>query len=126
MPIPPKTGTQQTRNFTVAREHTIEFEGLPPVLSTPALIWFLEHSAIDLMTPFLPPGRITVGTEIELQHTGPAQIGDAIRCEAVVVHGTDRNITFRVQAFNGQERIAQGLHRRAVVSRDRLRRKLEH
>jgi fluoroacetyl-CoA thioesterase len=71
----PRTGTEHRMTFTVREEDTVSFPGLPPVLSTPAVIWHLETAAMQLLASFLPEGRITVGTAVEIEHTGPALVG---------------------------------------------------
>tara|TARA_B110000037_G_scaffold188624_1_gene220229 strand:- start:1138 stop:1338 length:201 start_codon:yes stop_codon:yes gene_type:complete len=60
-----KTGTLGELSFVVTAEHLIDFadEVMPAVLSTPWLIWFLEHAAIEAMKEVLEPHERTVGVE---------------------------------------------------------------
>jgi fluoroacetyl-CoA thioesterase len=130
----PRTGTEHRMTFTVREEDTVSFPGLPPVLSTPAVIWHLETAAMQLLASFLPEGRITVGTAVEIEHTGPALVGDEIACTAKVVQGTGSlsesppappaEITFHVEARRADRTIARGLHRRRAVAVAALREKL--
>jgi hypothetical protein len=59
----PKVGTLGEERFVVEPRHAIDFaEGaMPAVLSTPWLIWFLEHAARAAILPLLEPGESTVG-----------------------------------------------------------------
>ena len=58
-PIHRLLGEQQ---FVVEPRHAIDFAtgGMPAVLSTPWLIWFLEHAAREAVLPSLEPGESTV------------------------------------------------------------------
>jgi predicted thioesterase len=120
----PKTGTRRDLSFLVGSGDTIAFEGLPPVLSTPALLWRLEQTALLLMLPFLAPGQITVGTQVELEHLAPALMGDEVQCTALVVQGSGSEITFRVEAKSLGKTLCRGLHRRRIVAVEALRKRL--
>jgi fluoroacetyl-CoA thioesterase len=122
MQTPPKIGTVGERKFTVEATHSITFgsAGPPPVLSTPWLIWFLEHAALDAALPFLEPGEITVGTSIEVEHLAPTPLGALVTCIARVVHSEGPVISFQLEAGDGHETIARGFHKRRVVRVDRF------
>jgi hypothetical protein len=66
----PKVGTTGEQTFVVEPRHAIDFAegGMPAVLCTPWLIWFLEHAARAAVLPLLEPGESTVGTEIQIRH----------------------------------------------------------
>ena len=65
----PKTGTVGEERFVVAEQHLIDFatNGMPPILCTPWLIWFLEHAARNAMLPLLEPGESTVGVIVDVE-----------------------------------------------------------
>ena len=92
----------------------------PPVLSTPWLVWFLEHAALDAALPFLEPGEITVGTRVEVDHLAPTPVGAQVTCTARIVHSEGPVISFQLEASDGHETIARGFHRRRVVKVDRF------
>ena len=95
-----KVGATGEAGFTVEPQHTIDFNrpGLPPVLSTPSLIWFLEHAAIAALEPVLEPGEVSLGTEIEIQHVAPTPVGLKVACTARVVRTDGPAVTFQVEA----------------------------
>jgi predicted thioesterase len=99
--------------------------GLPAVLATPWLIWFMERAALQLVEPHLDPGEITVGTHVDIEHLAPALEGDEVACRAKVIHHDGPVCTFQVEAHSGQECLAKGLHKRRVVEVERLARRLE-
>ena len=121
----PRIGSSLETRFPVERQHTIDFPGLPPVLATPWLIWFLERAALQLIEPHLDPGEITVGTHVDIEHLAPALVGEEVQCTAKVIHHEGPVCTLHVEAFSGKECLAKGLHKRRVVEVQRLARRLE-
>lgn len=120
----PKTGEKHEFRFTVEERHTVQFPGLPAVFSTPALIWQLETAAMRLIEPYLNEGVLTLGTHVDVQHLGAALPGQEVVCLATMIQGDRKDLTFRVEAICEGRRIAQGLHRRRVVSVEQMKRKL--
>jgi predicted thioesterase len=90
------------------------------VLSTPSLIWFLEHAARRALSPLLEDRETCVGTQIEIQHLAPTPLGERVCCRARVIGVDGRQINFQVEAHDQHELIARGLHKRAVVPVDRF------
>jgi fluoroacetyl-CoA thioesterase len=119
---PPKIGTSYERSFAVEPNHTIDLapEVFSPVLSTPSLIWFLEHTALDLMLPYLEEGEITVGVQVDVEHLAPTPCSCEVTCRARVVHTEGPLVTFHLEAHDPQEQIAKGLHKRRVLRAQRL------
>jgi predicted thioesterase len=76
----------------------------------------IEQTAMSSVQPQLPPGWTTVGFEIkvELMELVRSGITLAIRTELKSVKGT--HLLFDVSVFDGERRVAAGLHRRTVVS----------
>lgn len=103
-------------SFQVEGQHAVSFDpAMPPVLSTPWLLWFLEHAAIRALAPRLSAGEVSVGTEVELQHLAPTPVGVAVTCRARVVSVDGTAVALHVEAHDGHEVIARGFHRRRVV-----------
>jgi len=111
----PPTGTTGERKFVVEAKHAIEFPNLPPVLSTPSLIWHLEHAAIEALRTVLEPDELSVGSEVEIQHLAPTPMGQRVTCLARVIRAEGRKVSFQVEARDEQELIARGSHTRFVV-----------
>src|SRR5258707_5645296 len=76
----PKRSTTGEQQFLVEPKHGIDFAdgAVPAVLSTPWLIWFLEHAARDALLPFLGSGESTVGTNLEVRHLAPTPVGETL------------------------------------------------
>lgn len=114
---PPKVGALGEQRFVVEVRHAIDFagDGMPAVLCTPWLIWFLEHAAREAVLPWLEPGESTVGLEIEVRHVAPTPLGHTVTCTARVIHVEGARITFQVEARDECELIARGVHRLQVI-----------
>ena len=121
-----KVGIRLDRDFVVTLEHSIQFRGghAPPMLSTPSLILELEITARDAISPYHPPEDASVGTFIELEHLAATPVGARVQCTAKVIHIDRSVITFAIEASDGQERIAKGIHKRRIVSIARFSAKL--
>ena len=113
----PPVGTLSEQEFVVEPTHTIDFrkDGLGPVLSTPSLIWHLEHAAIAALAPFLDEGEISLGTEVDLAHLSPTPLHHKVYCRARVVHADGAKISFQIEAREEEELIARGTRSRFVV-----------
>jgi predicted thioesterase len=113
----PKIGTTGETTFVVETKHGIEFatDGMPAVLSTPQLIGILERTARHAIAEFLEVDERSVGVEIELRHLAPSPIGAEVTATARVIGVTGRFVDFQIEAREGAELIARGVHRRAVI-----------
>jgi predicted thioesterase len=118
----PRIGTLGETQFLVQTEHTIDLAPgtMPPVLSTPSLIWFLEHAAREALQNSLEPDEISVGTEVEITHLAPTPAGHRVTCQARVIRCEGPRVTFQVEARDEQELIARGVHQRAILPAERL------
>ena len=123
----PKVGTLGEERFVVEARHAIDFAegGMPAVLSTPWLIWFLEHAAREAVLPLLEPGDSTVGTHIDVQHLAATPVGQAVCCRARVVHAEGVTISFQLESHDEQKVIARGFHRLRVIRVDRFAQRLQ-
>jgi fluoroacetyl-CoA thioesterase len=117
MKNPARVGASGESHFKVEECHTIAFpgQGMPPVLSTPSLIWFLEHAAINVLDPLLEAGEASVGTDIELQHLAPTPLAQSVTCVARVVQSDGPSVAFQLEAHDEKELIARGYHRRRII-----------
>ena len=109
----PKIGETGEMSFVVTQQHAIDFADnqIPAVLSTPWLIWFLEHAAREAMLPLLEASESTVGVHIEVEHTAPTPLGQEVTCMARVIDTQGRLITFQFEAHDQNQRIALGIHK---------------
>lgn len=118
----PKSGTLGEVHFVVEPRHAIDFAegGMPAVLSTPWLIWYLEHAAREAVLPLLEPSESTVGMQVEVRHLAPTPVGNTVTCRARVLFAEGNEVSFQLEAHDERERIARGSHRLSVIRVDRF------
>ena len=118
----PRPGQDAKIRFVVEAKHIIDFaeEGMPAVLATPWLIWFMEHTARQAMLPHLEPTESTVGTLVDIEHLAPTPLGQAVNCRAQVLRSEGSQFLFKLEAFDEQEKIANGLHKLNVIDKARF------
>jgi predicted thioesterase len=124
---PPRIGLAGEETITVGPDNRISFadQRMPSVLATPWLIAHLEYTARDTIAPLLHDNERSVGTYVEVEHLAPAPEGFTVACRARVIHVDGTTITFQIEAHDGVEMIAKGIHRRRVIDVDRFRRRIE-
>ncbi len=118
-------GTKGTARVTVETAHTAAALGSGdlPVFGTPALVALLEAAAVEAVRAALEGEETSVGTWIDVNHLAASPIGAAIRAEAELTAIDGRMLTFAVRAFDAHEKLAEGAHRRVLVTRERFMRK---
>jgi fluoroacetyl-CoA thioesterase len=101
----------------VRPEWTIQFYDarLPAVLSTPAMIGVMELAAAEAVQAELPPGAITVGTRIEVDHLKAVSLGAIVHAHARLVGREGRFLIFDVEARSGELVIGRGRVFRTIV-----------
>ncbi len=117
------TGTETTvvtREVTVAHFHS----AMPEVYGTPFMIYLMEVACSNAIQPFLPPGHVSVGTEVNVKHLAATPVGRTVTASAKVISVDGRRVTFTVEAHDGVDRIGAGSHSRAVVELARFEQSL--
>ena len=89
------------------------------VLSTPALLGLMENVSIKATEPYLPEGHTTVGYAVDgLRHLAPPPIGEKVLLKTELTEVDRNRLTFRIEAFEGDKKVALATHKRAVVPTD--------
>ena len=120
-------GTSGDRLVPVTEENATSFLGSESarVLATPWLIAYLEMTARDSVKPFLLDGQDTVGTQVNIRHLAATPIGMQARFQTEVICIEGRRVEFRVEAWDDQDKIAEGTHERFIIDIDRFAAGLE-
>ena len=122
-----RTGTVGEERFVVSERHLIDFahDGMPQILCTPWLIWFLEHAARNAVLPLLEPGESTVGVVLNVEHMAATPLGAQVVCRARVIYADGPLISFQFEAHDEHEKIAGGTHKLRVIQAARLAKTVE-
>ena len=113
-----KVGMSAERTLTVTPDRTVRhvIPTMPAVFGTPMMIMEMEMASADAIDPYLQPGWITVGTEVDIRHLAATPLGATVRTTARVIAVERRVIRFEVEAFDDKRRIGEGRHARGLVN----------
>lgn len=100
-------------------------ESLPPVLSTPRLIGFMERTAHQSVLPYLQPGQTTVGTLVNIRHLAATPVGMPVRFRSELLQVDGRRLVFKVEAFDELEKVGEGEHERFIIDVSRFEERLK-
>lgn len=95
-------------------------DGFPAVFATARMIGLMELAASRALHPLLKEGELSVGVNVDVMHTAATPIGEAVTAEAKFVGMEGKLFVFEVCARDSGGEIGKGLHKRAVVSSERL------
>lgn len=117
-PIVP--GTRHQWSIVPSGSDTASAIGNPgvDVVSTPALIGYLEMTSHYLIEPHFENGEASVGTAVDIRHRAAAFPGTQVNCEAQLEKREGRRLSFSVAAHQDGRLIMEGRHERAVVRLD--------
>lgn len=111
------------KNLSATVERVVEFQwtiaaynpDLPAIFSTPAMIGLVEIAAAKAIQDHLPPGTISVGTRIEVDHLKAVPQGATVQASARLVGNEGRFLIFEVEAHSKDLLIGRGKVYRAIV-----------
>jgi predicted thioesterase len=120
-------GTRAEVTRTVEHQHTLAnvSSEMPPVLSTPHMIGWMEIACYFAQKPFCEDGEVTVGTRIDVVHRSPCSIGSRVTASAELERTEGRFYIYKVEAaLNTGLKIGWGHVHRAVVHLPKFMQKL--
>jgi predicted thioesterase len=121
-----KVGMNAERTLVVPVERTVGhlLPGMPMVFATPMMILEMELASGDAVRHHLPPGWITVGTEVDIKHLGASAVGATVRTTARVVSVERRVVRFDVECWEGQRKVGEGRRARGLVNVETFNKRL--
>ena len=119
-PVPIGTRAEVEKRVEFKNTLTAWRGELPPVLSTPNMIGWMEAAGFEALLPFCEGDEVSVGTAINIIHRAATGIGATVKCEAVLEEFDGRFYTFRVSAHDGAEMLGHGTIKRAIVSKGKF------
>ncbi|MDO5046952.1 MAG: thioesterase family protein [Anaerococcus sp.] len=84
------------------------------VLSSPAMIAFMELTCRKSVGPFLKEGETTLGISFNIDHLASAGIGSKIRVTSKLIEIHGKRLVFKVKCLSGDKVIGQGIHQRYI------------
>ena len=111
-----QAGVTGSATVQVDRERTIDFMGEQArVYATPMLVRDIEIACRNLLLAHLDAGEDSVGTRVELDHTGATLMGMKVELTLKIAEVQGRSVTFEFSGHDGIESICGGRHQRFVV-----------
>jgi fluoroacetyl-CoA thioesterase len=109
-------GVATTAHVAIDRERTIDFMGEKArVYATPMLVRDIEVACRELLLAHLDAGEDSVGTRVELDHTGATLMGMKVELQVRIAEVQGRSVTFEVSGSDGIDAICTCRHQRFVV-----------
>jgi fluoroacetyl-CoA thioesterase len=119
------SGVGASSTITVDRARTIDFLGEQlRVYATPELVRDFEIACRTLLGRFCEANEDSVGTAVNLTHSGATLLGMSVQMDVKVMRVDGRTVTYAISARDGVEEIAAGEHSRVIVDVNRLRAKV--
>ena len=123
-----KVGQTHTQKFTVKEQDSAVAlgSGTLKVLATPALIAFMENTAMNLLSSENSEKSTTVGTEINVKHLKASAIGAEITVTATLTGIEGRKRIFSIEAKDEKNNVVgTAEHQRFVVDIERFMSKIK-
>jgi fluoroacetyl-CoA thioesterase len=122
-----KVGLKGERKIMVTDNNTaIAYgSGGVAVFATPAMIGLMENAALNVAQDCLPEGQTTVGTKIEVSHLAATPVGMEVTATAEITEIEGRKIVFKVEAFDGKDKIGTGTHERFIIDLEKFMSKVK-
>ncbi|MES2934203.1 MAG: thioesterase family protein [Pseudomonadota bacterium] len=98
---------------------------MPEVLATGYMVGLMELACIHGIMPYVDwPREQSVGTMVNFVHLAatPPGMQLTIKGELLLVQG--RRLTFKVEAWDPQDKICEGTHERCIITPDKFNQKL--
>lgn len=85
------------------------------VFATPMMVALMENAALNAVDPKLGEGFATVGLSLNVKHMAATPVGMKVSARAELVSIEGKKLTFRVEAYDEQEMIGEGIHERYII-----------
>lgn len=122
-------GIRYQHSFTVPPSKTVpalypeaeEFVVMPEVFATGFMVGLLEWACIKAINPHLDaPQEQSVGTRINVSHEAATPVGFEVTASVELTEVDGKRLVFAVEAHDGVDRIARGVHERFIINRDKF------
>ena len=95
-------------------------DAFPRVFSTSRMIALMEVAASRALVPLLAPGELSVGVNLDVAHTAATPPGATVTATGTFLRMDGKLYVFEVVAEDPGGEVGRGVHRRAIVARERL------
>jgi len=121
----PGINLRQTKIVTFGDTAAEYGSGFLEIFATPALIAFMEHTALLLVQPYLESGFGTVGTTINISHLKGTPVGANVECVATLIKIDGNSLTFNIVVTDETGKVGEGTHSRFIIDEERFMKKFK-
>ena len=94
---------------------------MPDVLATGYMVGLLELACLNGILPYIDwPDEQSVGTHVDFSHLAATPAGMTVTIKGELIEIDGRRLKFRVEAWDGIDKIAEGMHERVVINPERF------
>lgn len=98
---------------------------MPDVLATGYLVGLMELACANGIMPYVDwPREQSVGIHVSFSHLAATPPGMTLTFRGEVIEVGARRVKFRVEAWDGLEKISEGMHERAMIWPEKFNAKL--
>ena len=109
-------GLELTREWDVTADKCISFMGDDlRVYATPSVVADMEYTCRDMVLGHLDDDEDSVGTRVEIDHTGATLVGQKSKITVTITEVKGRLVSWAYSVNDGVEDVAKGVHTRFVV-----------
>jgi fluoroacetyl-CoA thioesterase len=99
---------------------------MPDVLATGYMVGMMELACVNGIMPFVDwPREQSVGVLVNFSHLAATPPGMTLQIRGEVIEVEGRRVKFRVEAWDGIDKITEGVHERMIIAPDRFNAKVE-
>lgn len=121
-----KNGASFTQEMIVGKEDTAVAHGSGrlEVFATPAMVAFMENTALKCLDGMLDENSDTVGIKMNVEHIKATAVGKKVDCTARIISVDNRLIRFEIEANDEVGKIGEAVHDRFLIDPIRFMSKL--
>ncbi len=94
------------------------------VFATPMMVALIENTCLEAVDEKLPKGYSTVGIHLNVSHIGATKVGKKVWAEVELLEQDRKKLVFKVEAFDEDKKIGEGIHERFIIDVEKFINKL--
>ncbi len=101
--------------------HTAFAQQMPEVLATGYMVGLMELACTQAIIPHMDwPVEQSLGTHVSFSHLAATPPGMVLTIRGELVEVDGRRVRFRVEAWDGLDKISEGEHERTIVNAEKF------